>query len=556
MATAVKPIPELEVLKSRNVSVVDDDPDQWPEFKLNDVTVSLPVDHQSDPISLLQASEHHPLRVVGRLDPKGSDNAHCWQSNYAAGTSKKGVNIVVENVRMFAYGSYEDGGVEIWAAGLAGWYVIRPSRGYRDIFEDMREAVKLLYFIADAYRKTQPQGKGRQDSVDSEYTPGQIFKRYAGEFLGSADRALDARARVHKHADFLLCSMLAGKEGLTSKNPIFRDLAKEFPMAVTHIRRRLAGKEQMTGPTTVGCDGSVDSRSTSSSLKRKRVRPRRSLEEGDTISLALRSTGSSLGVDSPCSVASNSERRNQGRAKASINQGLARQAAPATTGEPPKPAVSEDGDSSSDRTPSRESGNPLSSLRLKPAKPTKGPQTAGKIPVGDPSDQDEPTMRMNPGASKRKHVSSATHARASGRRSRRILVDEGIDIPTSPDTSDEMASSDAEACAANPDEIALAFRAHKSHPIQEKSWVCALDGCTHTVYGAPCDRMTQRLIREHYALHAYDDDERVRLVKRLRAPSLPVDRLMEKVKTQAKLEGFPGSRFAGSRFPEHVKQRV
>jgi hypothetical protein len=53
---------------------------------------------------------------------------------------------------------------------------------------------------------------------------------------------------------------------------------------------------------------------------------------------------------------------------------------------------------------------------------------------------------------------------------------------------------------------------------------------------------SQRLIREHYALHAYDDDERVQLVKKLQHPSLPVGHLMERVRSQARSDGFPGSR--------------
>lgn len=110
--------------------------------------------------------------------------------------------------------------------------------------------------------------------------------------------------------------------------------------------------------------------------------------------------------------------------------------------------------------------------------------------------------------------------------------DEGIDIPASP--ADDVPD--------NPD------------PVQENTWVCALAGCTHKVYLSHLPA-SQKLIREHYALHAYDDDERVRMVKRLAQPSLPIGHLMEKVRGQARMEGFPDSTVAVSRFGDGVTQR-
>ena len=62
------------------------------------------------------------------------------------------------------------------------------------------------------------------------------------------------------------------------------------------------------------------------------------------------------------------------------------------------------------------------------------------------------------------------------------------------------------------------------------------------------------MIREHYALHAYDDDERVRLVKAVAEPSLPINHLIERVRGQVRLEGMgimgPSADGVGTRFPE------
>lgn len=127
-------------------------------------------------------------------------------------------------------------------------------------------------------------------------------------------------------------------------------------------------------------------------------------------------------------------------------------------------------------------------------------------------------------------------------------------MPTSP-SSEEVAGSPASDAVPGATDTELPLRLnHERDPIQEDTWVCALDGCTHKVYAASLPE-SQKLIREHYALHAYDDDDRVQMVKKLQAPSLPVNHLMEKVRIQARLEGFPGSRVAGTRYPEPVRQR-
>lgn len=62
--------------------------------------------------------------------------------------------IEVTGVTQFSYGQYEDGTLDIWAAGQAGWYTVKPSRVYKDIYTDMVQAVQLLYFVADAYKET------------------------------------------------------------------------------------------------------------------------------------------------------------------------------------------------------------------------------------------------------------------------------------------------------------------------------------------------------------------------------------------------------------------
>jgi len=60
--------------------------------------------------------------------------------------------IVIDNVTHYAYGQHDDGEVGIWVAGRAGWFSISPARGYRPMFNEMVEAIDLLYFVVDRHQ--------------------------------------------------------------------------------------------------------------------------------------------------------------------------------------------------------------------------------------------------------------------------------------------------------------------------------------------------------------------------------------------------------------------
>ena len=220
-------------------------------------------------------------------------------------------------------------------------------------------------------------------------------------------------------------------------------------------------------------------------------------------------------------------------------------------------------DSDSDSIAPRRAHKGKSALRLKPSKATKGPPKGGKAPTAEGDEEEDERARpiSLPAPSKRKRDEEQPTRKPSKRRGSRHneAVDEGISMADSPDSatgSEEIPAtpnSDAAPGAGEADTSASEL-AHHPDPVQEDTWTCALDGCTHKVYAASTST-SQALIKEHYALHAYDDDERVKMVKQLQAPSLPVRHLMEKVRMQARVEGFPGSRVAGTRFPEPVSSR-
>jgi hypothetical protein len=72
----------------------------------------------------------------------------------------KPTDIVVSNVTRFSYGEMADGEHCIWAMGAAGWFEIEPAPQYQAIYNDMMQAVELLYFITDIYSEPRKKGGG------------------------------------------------------------------------------------------------------------------------------------------------------------------------------------------------------------------------------------------------------------------------------------------------------------------------------------------------------------------------------------------------------------
>ena len=251
------------------------------------MTVTLP-SHPKKPVSLLLASENHPLTIAGRLENSpAKDTAHAFL--LPSKQHARYIDIEITDVRSFAYGAYSDGSVELWAAGRAGWFVIRPSRTYRPIYNEMLEAVNLLFFIADAYREPRKSGKGRNAVILPDYSVQELLEKYAIEVMGVEKGAPEAAQRMYKHRDFLLSSMLAGKEGLAwSRIPLYLHLSRKFPDDLVRIRQRVARSPKAKPAAAHARRTSLDSASTTSSLKRKRGRPPKSAA-ADVISIGSNS---------------------------------------------------------------------------------------------------------------------------------------------------------------------------------------------------------------------------------------------------------------------------
>lgn len=68
-------------------------------------------------------------------------------------------HVLIENVTYYAYGQTRDGQVVIWVAGAPGWFAISPSRTYKAVYNEMVEAIDLLYFTADKHQHVRSRWK-------------------------------------------------------------------------------------------------------------------------------------------------------------------------------------------------------------------------------------------------------------------------------------------------------------------------------------------------------------------------------------------------------------
>jgi hypothetical protein len=557
-------LPELDVLVPRHPSL-DSNTDEWPELTLNNAFVHLPGDKNAL-TNLLEAAASYPLTVVGELEPLDEDDAELYLET--PGPHRKSIPITLENVRMFSYGQLTDGRTCVWAAGRAGWYTVNPSRKYRKIHDQMCEAVEVLYFIADAYRHERTEGRGKNKRTLPDYTIQELFAKYASDQLTS-DNASDGEDIIYKHKNFLITSMLEGKEGLAwRKYPLYKHLHKRFPDTFAELKKRrqippkkAEGISEETKKSTNARKPSVDTQSIATTSRTSKSRrtgqnsmdarsvPAKDGSNTDTTVLTRRTRRTGKGGE--VEITSLDE-PSDGTASANHN--------PRVKSESPLPEAmaTPSRDESSDEDMGARAQKNKSSLRPRASKASKSASRRGtKAPAIDTDDENSEVEPISsPINGKRRHVDEDDDQhRQLKRRSSRSPAhedDEGIDIPTSPEGASATSSPAADASMSDLP-VRLLQIAHRPDPVQEDTWICALDGCAHKVYAASTSD-SQRLIREHYALHAYDDDDRVKMVKKLQAPSLPVSRLMDRVKLQAKKDGFPAST-AAIPMPDQVKSR-
>lgn len=154
----------------------------------------------------------------------------------------KAVELEILNVTRFSYGQTEDGEIVIWALGQAGWFELRPAKSYKDIYDEMEEAVQILYFATDIHEESRKNDSGpaaelifqeasKKDS--SRYGCEANKKQYAEDERFQCQDVAKAQRIFHKHRQFLIMCMLNQAQGIKwSNTPLFQYFRRQFPVSM------------------------------------------------------------------------------------------------------------------------------------------------------------------------------------------------------------------------------------------------------------------------------------------------------------------------------------
>ncbi|CAA9959547.1 hypothetical protein PTMSG1_02964 [Pyrenophora teres f. maculata] len=177
---------EAEILRPLDASNTNSD--DWEIFVLSDARVVY--ESNGKPVSLLAAYADTPLKVEGRLETPGRN-----QLKYLLKKPYKPTEIEIRNVTRFSYGEMTDGAYAMWAQGKAGWFEIRPTAAYKPIYDDMVQAVQLLYFVTDVYGESRKKGGGPSaELVFQEYAEDQDFDNCKARIEGRYSQVHPARS--------------------------------------------------------------------------------------------------------------------------------------------------------------------------------------------------------------------------------------------------------------------------------------------------------------------------------------------------------------------------
>ncbi|CAN9266371.1 unnamed protein product [Alternaria alternata] len=226
------PDPESEILRPLDVSNTNSD--DWEIFILSDARIVF--ENNGKPASLLAAYADTPLRVEGRLESPGRS-----QLKYFLKKPYKPTDIELRNVTRFSYGEMTDGAYVIWAQGNAGWFEIRPAAQYSQIYNEMVQAVELLYFVTDIYSESRKKSSGPSAEL--------VFQEYAeDERFPCSDVATAERIFDHHHLFLMMC-FLNKAQGLSwSNTPLYQRFRRRFPKDFDNCKARIEGRYSQIQP--------------------------------------------------------------------------------------------------------------------------------------------------------------------------------------------------------------------------------------------------------------------------------------------------------------------
>ncbi|KAM5430008.1 hypothetical protein McanMca71_006396 [Microsporum canis] len=241
-----------KVLASRDPALTDEN--DWEEFTLNEVKVYIP--GKTRYANILSASEDNPLTVTGQLEEVDEG-----QESLVLDGDYLRKRVIIQNVTHYAYGQDGDGGVGIWAASDAGWFSISPAKGYKPMFNEVVEAVDLLYFLVD---QNQPKKrKGKKWKPTWEF----LLDEYTRHTHGACEDAEESLEVFHKHHEFLIRQMIQGKEDIDWPSTlVYAHLREEFPDQFGNVKPEKDGESDMALDVSSSRDNTESEKSQASAI--------------------------------------------------------------------------------------------------------------------------------------------------------------------------------------------------------------------------------------------------------------------------------------------------
>lgn len=359
----------------------------------------------------------------------------------------------------------------------------------------------MFSWLAKAHLRRSSSSKRRLKQSYLDWPVEQLFEDYGIELYGHPKMGLEAAQKIHKHKEFLLESMLCGKGDVVwADTPLYTYLTKKFPKQTKAAKSFL----QTMQDNNMLCNA-LPIRASDSALKRKR---------GQNVA----AEHAELHQDRPVEA-----KRTATRKHMSENASLpAREEHPST----PKP------NSVLDRR--RHAMKGRSALRPSAVNLANGGarREEEQAPVvAEDATESEDADTDSSGASDEIDISLLT-TRHPGPAPAQVTRDETSSASSGDETGPQGQASAVDVPPSSP-----------ARPSDEEvdTWQCTFDGCSHRVVAASQPDL-QVLTEEHVALHAYDNDVRVRLVRQLEHASLPVSHLMDRVRLQARADQWKSSR--------------
>ncbi|OAA54222.1 hypothetical protein ISF_08449 [Cordyceps fumosorosea ARSEF 2679] len=176
--------------------------DSWPIFQLRDAIV---LNRDGTTVeNALNIVPNGPFIVRGYLHFSGDEK------RFLLVRGRSPIPVEIRHCLLYSVGETNDGAIQIWVSGRAGWFEIQPCAAYQATYDTMCQATTLYYSIMDAteaLNEKPARGKKSKSPSSQKDVLASMFHQYAAA-VGDGSTHEDVVARCNKHAIFLISQFM------------------------------------------------------------------------------------------------------------------------------------------------------------------------------------------------------------------------------------------------------------------------------------------------------------------------------------------------------------